>query len=190
MSRPSIQKEMKTMKKILALTALALLFTASLVFAANSNQGTTSVQVSVVAEASIVVDTQTTILTSGSTVFDPYLGTTDFHYTIRTAKSGTGSTGNIKVLFADDLKDGGGDMIAVATQLSYTCTVGAPGTGCSGSQAASTTTAGPVATFTADNHGNNVDNHVSWTLINDPKYVSDPSHPTYSATATFTISLV
>jgi hypothetical protein len=68
--------------------------------------------------------------------------------------------------------------------LTYTCTVAAPGTACSGSQTASTTASTPVASFGADAHATGNAGSVAWSLTNDPLYPTG----SYSATVTFTIS--
>ena len=89
-----------------------------------------------------------------------------------------------------DFSPAGGPSVAspptAGDTLTYTCTVSAPGSACSGSQTASTTVATPVATFGADAHSAAAGNSASvdWTLTNDPVYKAG----TYSATVTFTIS--
>ena len=170
------------MKKILPLVAAALLLTTSLA-RAQSATGTTSVQVTVDAEASITINTSPTTLTTAGTVFNNYTGATSFTYKIRTKK--TGGNGTITVLFSDDLKSGFDTILL--SNLTYGSTVGAPGSGVSAGTATSKTTGTTVATFTTDNHSADAgtgSNTVNWTLVNNPSYTTG----SYSATATFTIS--
>jgi len=151
--------------------------------------GTTTLSVTVGPEASISINTSTsTLATTGNLFNNDFTGTTNFTYKMRTSKaSGTGTVG---VQVTSDFSPGSGPSVAsppsTGDTLSYTCTVTAPGTGCSGSQAASTSTATPVATFGADAHSAKAGNTgaLSWDLTNDPKYGTG----TYTATVTFTIS--
>jgi hypothetical protein len=149
--------------------------------------GTTNVSVTVVAEASIRIDTPTTTLTSGA-VFADYTGTTNFTYKVRTTTT-TGS-GNIQLQVTSDFAPAGGPSVGTpptgGDTLAYTCSVSAPATACSGSQTSSTAGVTGVATFGAGavsaiggNSGS-----VGWTLTNDPNYATGA----YSATVTFTIS--
>jgi hypothetical protein len=107
---------------------------------------------------------------------------------IRTTKS-TGS-GTVTVKITADFAGTGGPSVATPPSsgdaLSYTCTVSAPGTACTGSQTASTTAATSLATFGAGASSAKAGNSAStsWSLTDDPVYATG----TYTATATFTIS--
>jgi hypothetical protein len=147
--------------------------------------GTTTISVTVGAEASIAVTTSTTTLTGAA--FADYTGTTNLLYKIRTSASGSGA---ITAQVTTDFSPANGPSVATpptaGDALTYTCTVAAPGTACSGTQTASTTAATPVASFGADNRSANSGNAaaLAWTLTNDSTYKAG----TYSATVTFTIS--
>jgi hypothetical protein len=171
-----------------------LLFHASLAHAQlGTSSGTTTVNVTVGAEAALSIVTGTTTLTSAGTNFSSYTGTTNLTYFVRT--SAASGSGTITLQVTSDFSPAGGPSVATpptaGDALKYTCTVAAPGnngtaTPCSGSVTASTATATTVGTFGADARslfgGNTA--AVSWTLTNDPKYKTG----SYSGTATFTIS--
>jgi len=175
------------MKKILALTAI-LLLTASLSFAQTyGGTGTSSITVTIGAEASIYVSTSTTSLSEGATPFANFTGTTNFSYKVRTTKSG--GSGYITVLFGGPLTDSAADTIAL-TNLSYVCTDVAPASGsnCASAVTASSSSGTKVADFGADAHSldaGTTGSSLAWTLVNLPTYVTGTS---YLATATFTIS--
>jgi hypothetical protein len=108
-------------------------------------------------------------------------------YFIRTTE--TSGSGYIKAQITTDFATGGPSVANSGTSgdtLSYTCTVAAPGTACTGSVTASTTAQTSIATFAAGVHSAKAGNAASllWTLINDPAYKTG----TYTATVTFTIS--
>lgn len=150
--------------------------------------GTTSVGVTVVAEASLSVTTATTTMTSVGTLFANYTGTTNLVYKIRTTAS-TGS-GSITAEVTTDFAPAGGPSVAspptAGDALTYTCTGAASGTPCSGSQTSSTTAATSVATFGAGASSSYAGDAagLNWTLTNDPKYATGA----YAATVTFTVS--
>ena len=164
--------------------ALCCLSTAHAQFAPT---GTTTVSVTIAAEASLQVDTATTTLTS-SGIFANYTGSTALTYKIRTSAS-TGS-GNITLRVTTDFSPAGGPSVLTPPNggdtLAYTCTVAAPGTACTGSQTSSTTASTPLATFGAAANSATAGNSssVAWTLVNDPAYKTGA----YSATVTFTVS--
>lgn len=174
------------MKKLSLALALSLLGSTSM-FAAFGSTGTTTVSVTVAAEAAIQVDTATTSLTNTGT-FTDYTGTTNLTYKIRTGKT-TGS-GAITLKVTSDFSPTGGPSVATPPTagdiLGYTCTVASPGTACSGSQTSSTSSSTSVATFGADARSAKAGNSssVGWTLTNDPTYQIG----SYSSTVTFTIS--
>jgi hypothetical protein len=150
---------------------------------------TTTLSVTVGAEASLTVNTGTTALSTTSTSFgNPFTGTTNLTYMIRTSKSTGNGTVTVKIT-ADFTGTGGPSVVtppSTGDALTYTCTVSAPGTACTGSQTASTTTATSLATFGAGANSTKAGNSASsaWSLTDDPVYATG----TYTATATFTIS--
>jgi hypothetical protein len=147
-----------------------------------SNTGTTTVSVSVDAEASLEVTTGSTQLMTSGNVFNVYTGLTNFTYKIRTATN----TGKITVTLGQFSPTGGPTIGGAAGDaLTYSCTVSASATPCSANTTASTS-ATTVATFAADAHSKPAGDagQVNWTLPNDPAYPVG----TYTSTATFTIS--
>ncbi len=170
------------------LTAIALLaLTAGPAWSQFAATGTTSVSVTVAAEAAIRIDTSTTTLTQGA-VFANFTGTTNFTYKVRTTAATGAAT--IQLQVTSDFAPGGGPSVAsppsAGDALTYTCTVSAPATACSGAQTSSTASVTGVATFgagaTSAVSGNS--GSVAWTLTNDPRYATGA----YAATVTFTIS--
>ena len=176
--------------KAVTLLGFALLFTASLAHAQlGTANGTTSVSVTVGAEAGLTVVTGATTLASVGINFAPYTGSTSLTYYIRTTKVGGTGTLTLKVTTDFPAASGGPSVLTPPTgtdTLAYLCTVSAPGTACTGSQTSSTSASTSVGTWTADGHsafaGNSAS--VAWTLTNDPLYKTG----SYSATVTFTIS--
>jgi hypothetical protein len=144
--------------------------------------------VTVSAEAALQVTTTTTTLAASGTIFNPYTGTTSLTYKIRTTQS-TG-TGTLTAKVTSDFSPASGPSVltppTAGDALTYTCTVSAPGTACSGSQTASTTASTSVATFGAGASSANAGNSAStaWSLTNDTTYHTG----SYSATVTYTIS--
>jgi hypothetical protein len=134
---------------------LAMLVLAGAAHAQTFNlTGTTSVQVTIAPEAALSVTTATSALTATAGTFaNDFVGTTSLQYKIRTAKSG-GVAHITAQVTTDFVCLQGGPCVANAPSsgdaLSYTCTVSAPGTACTGSQISSTTTPTPVASFGAD----------------------------------------
>jgi hypothetical protein len=124
----------------------------------------------------------------GTTFSNPYTGTTNLTYFIRTGKSTGGGSLTLKI--TTDFAGTGGPSVATpptaGDALSYTCTVTAPGTACTGSQTASTTTATALGTWGAGVSSAKAGNSasVAWSLTDDPVYAAGA----YTATATFTIS--
>ncbi|MEI9971828.1 MAG: hypothetical protein WDO73_07105 [Ignavibacteriota bacterium] len=173
------------MKRHITIVACGVLAVAGLVRA----QGTTTLSVVVPAEASLTVTTGTTSLsTSGSNFSTPYSGTTSFTYQVRTTK--VGGTGTISAKVTSDFPATGGPSVATpptaGDALTYTCTVSSPGTGCTGSQTASTAATTSVATFGAGAKSTKAGNtgSLAWSLTDDPVYDTG----TYAATVTFTVS--
>src|SRR5262245_6328503 len=151
--------------------------------------GTTTLSVTIGAEASLAINTSSTTLSTTGTLFADYAGTTNFTYKVRTGQSS--GAGNIVLQITSDFNGTGGPKVASPPSpgdaLTYTCAVASSATGCSSAQTASTTSTSPVATFGADAHSTKGGDSgsVSWTLTNDPVYKTG----SYSATATFTISV-
>jgi len=166
---------------------VALLMAVS-AFAQFAGSGTTTLSVTPTAEAAIQINTSSTSLTSAGTTFNNYTGQTNLTYKIRTTQSS--GTGSITLKVTADFSPSGGPSVATpptaGDALTYTCSVTSPGTACSGSQTASTSSATSVATFGAGASSTAAGNtgSVSWTLTNDPVYKTG----SYSATVTFTIS--
>ena len=182
-------KHMQSLRKRILLTAAALVFAAPLAHAQlGSTTGTTTINVTVGAEAGLTVG-GTTNLSSVGTNFANYTGTTNLTYYVRTTQ--TTGTGSITLKVTSDFNcAAGGPCVATpptsGDALSYTCTVTSPGTACGGSQTSLTTASTPFSTFGADAHSNPSGNSASasWSLTNDSKYKTGA----YSATVTFTIS--
>jgi hypothetical protein len=177
------------MKKILALASV-LLLAASLSFAQGTPTATTTLNLTVGAEAGIVMGT-TTAFTS-TPPFGNYLATTGLTYFIRTSSGGSGA---ISLQVTSDFGPSGGPSVLTpptpGDALTYTSTVAQPGAGGSSVSVttpltASTTLATNVATFTSNSQSLKAGNSasVSWDLTNDPLYLAKA----YSATVTFTIS--
>lgn len=152
--------------------------------------GTSTLQVTVAAEAGISITASTTTLASSGSVFNPYTGTTNFTYKIRTTTSS--GSGTIQLQVTSDFGPAGGPSVASSgtsgDTLTYTCSVAASGTPCSGTQTASTTSQKSVATFGSGAHSaqNGDSGSVTWSLKNDPTYPTG----SYSATITFTVSSI
>jgi hypothetical protein len=174
------------MKKILALTALALLLAASSAFAQGATQQTNYLNVAVAPEASLAAVNNTS-LTEGSGAFASYTGSTSLTFSVRTSKaSGTGG-GTISFKIANDFTDTSSDTISVAANLTYSCSAGSVGTACSGSSnPIALSTAETIVTFANDVHGSGATASVGWTLANNPNYETNTS---YSTIVTYTISV-
>jgi hypothetical protein len=179
---------MKNLLQTLSLLALALLFTVSVGYAQGSATGPTTVSVTVGPEASLTVNSTTTLTTTGS-VFNNFTGTTTATYLIRTTQSGGSGTITLKV--TTDFSPANGPSVATpptaGDALKYTCGGASPATPCTGTQTASTSTSTPLVTFGADAHTTTTSGSTataSWTLTNDPVYKTG----TYTATVTFTIA--
>lgn len=176
------------MTKHHVIAALGALIACPAMYAQFAPTAPTTLSVTVAAEASLEVTTATTTLTSGGAIFNPFTGTTSLLYEIRTTTS-TGS-GTITLKVTSDFSPAGGPSVATPLSagdaLTYTCTVAAPGTGCGGSQTASTSASTTVASFgpgaASGASGNSA--ATAWSLTNDPGYKTGA----YSATVTYTIS--
>jgi hypothetical protein len=142
---------------------------------------TTSVTVTIGAEASISVSSPTSLTQAGGG-FVAFLGSSTVTFSIRTTK--VGGSGSI-LLLAAEFTPAGGPTVA-SGNLTYTCG-GAPavGTLCSGTQTASTSSSTPViSSIGANQKVANTTATVSWTLMDSPLY----STGAYSAVVTFTVT--
>ena len=164
------------MKRYVTTLALAL-FTLPWLASAQSNTGTTTLSVVVGAEAALTVTTATTSLTTTSTTFGlPFTGTTNLTYFIRTTKSGGSGTLTLKV--TSDFAGTGGPSVltppSTGDALTYTCTVSAPGTACTGSQTASLASSTPFGAWGAAASSVKAGNaaSVAWSLSDDPVYAT------------------
>lgn len=158
-----------------------------------SSTGTTTLNVTVGAEAGLTVAATSTLASVG-TNFASFTGSTALTYYIRTTQS-TGA-GSITAKVTTDFAPAGGPSVATPPStgdaLLYTSSGTAPGNNATGAVmaftgiTASTSAQTNVATFGADNRSLNTGNtsSVAWTLSNDPKYKTGA----YAATVTFTIS--
>lgn len=184
-------------KRFLTTSAL-LVFTVALApFPAHaqlgSGTGTTTLNVTVGAEAGLTVAASTTLASVG-TNFTSFTGSTALTYYVRTTQS-TGA-GSITAKVTTDFTPAGGPSVATppttGDALVYTSSGSVPGNNSTGAVMAftnvtsSTSANTNVATFGADNRSLFAGNSetVAWTLTNDPKYKTGA----YAATVTFTIS--
>ena len=165
---------------ILAAVLLLAVPAAQAQFAAS---GTTNLTLTVGPEAALSV-TESTPLTSVGTLFADFTGTTTFDYKIRTTR--TGGTGSITAVVSNDF--GAGGPSAAGGDLTYTCTVSTPGTGCTDTVTASTAATTNVATFGANARSARAGNSgsVSWSLVNDPQYETG----SYTVVVAFSISAI
>jgi hypothetical protein len=184
-------------KKLMMTLALLAITVAFAALPANaqlgSGTGTTTLNVTVGAEAGLTV-AATSNLTSVGTNFTSFTGTTALTYYIRTTQS-TGA-GSITAKVTTDFAPAGGPSVATpptaGDALNYTSSGTAPGNNGTGAVmafagvTASTSAQTNVATFGADDRSLFAGNSesVAWTLTNDPKYKTGA----YAATVTFTIS--
>ena len=178
------EETLKHLRNIIVAAAVCMLFftaTANAQFAAT---GTTTLSLTVASEAALRIDSPTTTLSTATTVFDNYTGTTSFTYKIRTKQSG--GSGTITAALTTPFGSGGPVLPSGSTDLQFTCVVSSPGTGCTSAQRVNIVDAGTVATFGTDAHSARAGNSgsVAWTLVNDPVYETG----THTATVTFTVS--
>ena len=171
--------------RTLWMAAAVLPLLASSAFGQFAATGTSTLSVTVAAEAAIQVNTATTTLTNGgSTIFGAnYTGTTSLTFKLRSTKT----TGTASITVQNTEFAGNGPKIA-STELTFTCTA-ASGTACAGSQNASTSAAVSVVTFAASGTGSHSANAgdaatVAWTITDKPSYETG----TFTSTATFTIA--
>jgi hypothetical protein len=180
---------MKNALKTIPFLALVLLLTASTAHAqSGSPTGTTTVSVTIGPQAGLTITNSSTPLSAGGSNFSQFSGSTGLTYFVRTTTTGGGGSITLKV--TTDFSPTGGPSVAsplvAGDALTYTCTVATPGTACTGSQTASTSSQTNLASFGTNVHTASAGStaSVGWTLANDPNYKTG----TYSATVTFTIS--
>ena len=176
------------MKRISFISFLLVLGLSTLANAQFAGSGTTTLSVVVGPEAAISINTGTTTIASAGSTFNPYAGTTNYSYKIRTTTSG--GSGSITLKVTTDFSPANGPSVAhpptAGDVLTYTCAITGVGTACSSAMTASTTSSTNVVTFGAATRSSAAGDtgSVSWSLTNDPKYATG----TYTATVTFTIS--
>ncbi len=176
---------MSKTQTLIVLAATLLTISAQAQFAAT---GTTTMSVTVGAEAALQVTTATTTLANVGTIFNNYTGTTNFSYKVRTAKAG--GSGTITLQVTSDFSPAGGPSVATpptaGDALAYSCTLGGVGTACAGSITSRTASATNVASFATNAHSSMAGDSgsVAWTLTDDPTYQTGG----FSATVTLTIS--
>ncbi len=183
------------MKKTITFVAVLLLAACS-AFAQATATDKTNLVLTVANEANIAIITTSTGLSSGTTTFNDYTGTTNFKYQVRTTQStGSGSiTLKITTDFATSCTGGVpcvGTPPTAGDALTYSCT-GDVGTVCSTPQTASTGSSTNVLGFGQNVHAGSpgsvankgANGAVAWDLTNDPIYPTG----SYTAVATFTIS--
>src|SRR5690348_11351291 len=141
--RKFFSRRVEVKQNIVRIAALALAvgyFAMPNSYAQFAGTGSTSVDVTVGAEAAIQVTTANSTLTSAATTYANYTGSTNFIYKIRTTKGG--GTGSITAQVTSDFSPAGGPSVAspptAGDTLAYSCTVAGAGTGCVGSTTAST----------------------------------------------------
>jgi hypothetical protein len=178
---------MSTTKRNAIATFGALLIMAGTARAQGAT-GTTTVSVIIGAEASLSINAATALSAAGSTFANAFTGATTFTYKIRTKQ--VGGTGSITLQVTSDFAGAGGPSVLTpptsGDALTYSCTLAAPGTACTGPITSSTTAATSVGTFGTNAKSTFAGNlgTINWTLTNDPVYATG----TYNATVTFTIS--
>jgi hypothetical protein len=180
---------MKNLLRTLPLLALGLLVTVNRAQAQSGTlTGTTTVSVTIGPQAGLTITNSSTPLTAGGSNFGAFTGTTGLNYYVRTSQ--TGGSGTITMKVTTDFSPANGPSVATpptaGDALTYTCTAAGPGTGCTGTQTASTSSQTNLVSFGADVHTTTAGSTAStaWSLTNDPKYKTG----TYSATITYTIS--
>jgi hypothetical protein len=180
---------MKKTLGIISLLALGLLLTAPRAQAqTGAPTGTTTVSVTIGPQAGLTVTNSSTPLAASGSNFNLFTGTTGLSYFVRTTTTGGGGSITLKV--TSDFSPTGGPSVASplapGDALTYTCTVASPGTACTGTQTASTSSQTNLASFGTNVHTGTGGStaSVGWSLANDPNYKTG----TYNSTVTFTIS--
>jgi hypothetical protein len=180
---------MKNFLKLLPILTLGLLLTAPRAQAqTGAPTGTTTVSVTIGPQAGLTITNSSTPLTASGSNFNLFTGSTALTYFVRTTTTGGGGSITLKV--TSDFSPTGGPSVASpltpGDALTYTCTVASPGTACTGTQTASTSSQTNLAAFGTNVHTGTGGStaSVGWSLANDPNYKTG----TYNSTVTFTIS--
>src|SRR5438067_5861898 len=117
------------MKRMLLLAGTLLLIPSLAHAQLGTATGTTTVTVTVGAEAALNITTGSTSLTNTGNNFSNYAGTTNLTYFVRT--TATGGSGSITLQVTSDFSPINGPSVATpptaGDALKYTCTVAAPG---------------------------------------------------------------
>jgi hypothetical protein len=170
----------------------AMLLAAAAVAPTNGSTGTgtQSLTATFSPQGSLIVPSTAT-LTSAVTTFQPFTGPLTVSYRARTTPAGGGS---ITVNVSSDFTPAGGPTVTGGA-LQYTCSGATLGTGCSGTQTATTTSQTPVLTLPASacTGGGGACSSQDPNSINLVFTLADqPNYPTgsYSARVTFTISAI
>lgn len=175
------------MKK-LTLIIMAFALIASMAFAADQKSGSTTVAVTVGAEAWISVPSSTNLTNASGDFSAPFVGSTLIAYKVRTSK--TSGSGAITFKAAEFNPGGGPSITTLASagdELNYTSSVSGVGTGiAAATNVTSTSTDYNVVTFGSNARSAKAGESttVSWTLPNDPQYQTG----SYTSVVTFTIS--
>jgi len=158
-------------------------------FQAATATATQSLSASISPIGKVSVPSSISLTDVGST-FASYAATLSVSYKVRTTPQGTG--GSITMEAGSDFTPTGGPLLS-SGNLTYTCSGPTLGTGCSGTQTVSTTTATPVLTIPASactggggscssSNPNTVSINLS--LVNQPSFATG----TYTTSVTLTIS--
>src|SRR4051812_10349933 len=113
----------RVLLRTLMMTGVTVFFS-TLTFAQFNTTGTTTLGVTVGAEASLSVSTGSTSLANTGTIFNPYAGTTNFSVRMRTSESS--GTGTVTLRVTSDFGTGGPSVATPPTTgdaLTYTCGV-------------------------------------------------------------------
>ncbi|HUQ94018.1 MAG TPA: hypothetical protein VM120_20225 [Bryobacteraceae bacterium] len=170
---------MNSLKQIKFALAMLGLAAAPAMFGA-TDTATTTLSVTVAAEASITVTASPT-LSKGGTEFEAYTGNTTFTYKVRT--SPTTGTGSVTAQVTTEFTGTGAPTTA---DVSYTAATTGVGTANGSSTTASASAGTNVLSFGADAHSNDAGDSatISWSLADRPTYKTG----TYSTTVTLTMS--
>lgn len=181
MSRPNVH--LLRVIPVLLLTGIAVAPTNGA-----TGSGTQTLTATFAPEGSLIVPSSAT-LASGATTFQPFTGAVALSYRARTTPAGGGA---ITVSVTSDFAPTGGPSVANGV-LRYNCSGATLGTGCSGTQTATTSSQTPVLTLPASacTGGGGACSGPDPNLMNLVFALADqPNYPTgsYSARVTFTIS--
>jgi hypothetical protein len=178
----------KARRHSVVVVVVCLILSAPARFQAATSTATQSLSASLSAIGKVSVPSSLS-LTHVGTTFAGYSAALSVSYRVRTSPSGGGS---ITVQAGSDFTPAGGPLLS-SGNLTYTCSGSTLGTGCSGTQTVSTTTATPVLTIPASActggggscSGSNPNSvSVNLSLTDNTSYATGA----YSTQVTFTIS--